>query len=78
MSQAPVTEICYITIKPGLDIDGDTPARKVLRDSFITASEQEGFEGYYYGKQRELFPEIDASMVVRIDVGLRDVGQITC
>lgn len=55
MSSAPVTEICYINLKPGLDIEGDTPARKVLRGFFKTVSEQDGFERLYYGKQCELF-----------------------
>lgn len=49
----PVTEIAYITLKPGLTVEGDTPAAQVWKDTLETVSAQEGFQKYYYGTQLE-------------------------
>lgn len=50
----PTTEIVKVPLKPGIDIDdADSPAGKVLHDTFITLQQQDGFQRLHKGLQVE-------------------------
>ncbi|KAL2065159.1 hypothetical protein VTL71DRAFT_4300 [Oculimacula yallundae] len=45
----PVTEIAYITLKPGIDISGSSDAAKAWKESLAIISKQEGYQRSSYG-----------------------------
>jgi len=50
---SPATEIAYITLKPGVNIEGSTPEAKVWQESLSIVAAQEGYKSAYYGRQLE-------------------------
>jgi hypothetical protein len=50
---SPVSEIAYLTLKPGLDIEGSTPEAKIWQESVSVVAAQDGYQGSYYGRQLE-------------------------
>jgi hypothetical protein len=49
-----VTEICYLTLKPGLDLEApDSTAAQTWNDIVTTVSQQEGYQNSYWGRQIE-------------------------
>jgi hypothetical protein len=59
----PVTEIAYITLKPGKDLEQGESA-KVWQETLATLRAQDGMQRTYYG------PLIEAPNVVALFVGL--------
>ena len=49
----PVTECAYITLKPGIDLEGDTSEAQVWQESLATIGAQDGYQRCYYGRQLE-------------------------
>lgn len=49
----PVTEIAYIALKPGVDIEGSTPEAKAWQDTLKTLSQQDGMQRTHYGRTLE-------------------------
>lgn len=49
----PVTEIAYIVLKPGVDIEGATPEAKAWQDTLATLRQQEGMQRTHYGRTLE-------------------------
>jgi len=47
------TEICYITLKPGIDLESSTPEAKIWQDGLKIISSQDGYIGQYWGHQLE-------------------------
>lgn len=51
------TEICYLTLKEDVDLFSPTPESKVWQAALKIISEQDGYQGQYWGKQME-YPEV--------------------
>jgi hypothetical protein len=51
MTQA--TEIAYITLKPGVDIEGPGPAGEAWKEAISTLQRTEGYQRCYYGRTME-------------------------
>ena len=49
----PATEVCYITLKAGLDLESTTPEAQVWQETLSTIEAQEGYQRAYYGRQLE-------------------------
>ncbi len=49
----PVTEIAYITLKSGVELEGSGDAAQALKDSLKTISQQEGYQRQHYGRTLE-------------------------
>ncbi|CAG8959812.1 hypothetical protein HYFRA_00001720 [Hymenoscyphus fraxineus] len=50
---SPVTEIAYLTLKPGVDISGSTDAAKAWQEGLSVVKKQEGYQRSYYGRAME-------------------------
>ncbi|CAG8974557.1 hypothetical protein HYALB_00005830 [Hymenoscyphus albidus] len=48
-----VTEIAYLTLKPGVDISGSTDAAKAWQEGLSVVKKQEGYQRSYYGRAME-------------------------
>ncbi len=46
----PVTEIAYLSFKPGVDIEGSTPEAQAWQSALTTIKAQEGFQRAAYGR----------------------------
>lgn len=54
---SPVSEICYLTLKPGVDIEGSTEEAKTWATVLKTIASQDGYQSQYWGRQIE-HPEV--------------------
>ena len=51
---SPVTEICYLTLKPGADVNAPgSTAAQTWNDLVTTVSLQEGYQSSHWGTQIE-------------------------
>ncbi len=50
---APVTEIAYISLKPGVELVGDSPAAKAWGDTIKTIQAQDGYQRLHWGTAME-------------------------
>ncbi|KAH8727141.1 hypothetical protein GQ44DRAFT_128633 [Phaeosphaeriaceae sp. PMI808] len=66
MAEGPVTEVVYMHLKPGLDLESGEGAA-VLEDSLKVLEKQEGLKTLYYGRQIE-HPDILQMVVAWTDI----------
>lgn len=50
---APVTEIAYITLKPGVELTGSSPSAQAWSDALSAISAQEGYQRQHWGVSLE-------------------------
>lgn len=50
---SPATEIAYISLKPSLDLEGNTTEAEIWQQALSTISEQKGYQRLYWGRQLE-------------------------
>lgn len=50
---SPVTEIAYISLKPGVELEGSGPAAKAWQETLTTVQDQDGSHTIYYGRTLE-------------------------
>jgi hypothetical protein len=46
---APVTEIAYLTLKPGLELAGSSPTAQIWTESIKTITQQSGYQRLHWG-----------------------------
>jgi len=44
------TEVCYLTLKPGVELEGSSESAKVWADTIATWQQQEGYQRLFYGR----------------------------
>jgi hypothetical protein len=53
LNMAPVTEIAYITLKPGVQLTGSSAEAKAWAESLSTGQAQEGYQRTFWGTTLE-------------------------
>lgn len=61
------TEIAYITLKPGVELEGTSASAQAWQESIATIQRQEGYQRLYYGRTIES-PDILILMIGTIPV----------
>ncbi|KAI9053686.1 hypothetical protein LZ554_002639 [Drepanopeziza brunnea f. sp. 'monogermtubi'] len=49
----PVTEIAYITLKPGIELEGSGAAAQAWKETLTTVSQQDGYQRMHWGRTLE-------------------------
>lgn len=47
---APVTEIAYISLKPGVELNDESAGAKIWGETMATLQEQDGMQKIHYGR----------------------------
>jgi hypothetical protein len=50
---APVTEICYISLKPGVELTGSSTSAQAWSDTIKTIQAQDGYQRLHWGTTME-------------------------